>query len=135
MTRFLFLAALVATAFNSACAKSASGCNEHKSNNDWSMLLYKGKNCSPSPPTTLSGNISLPIPGYQTECVNVPAAMNDKVGSFMFTASNNYLISLFKDAGCKTHFKDATHLRSWAVHYAASDYVGLSSFEITLQGE
>ncbi|KDR82280.1 hypothetical protein GALMADRAFT_222090 [Galerina marginata CBS 339.88] len=65
------------------------------------------------------------------DCFNIATALNDKVKSFVFTASTRHSINIFKDGNCKGTVL-GTSVGNWIDSTVSTAGQQMSSFEVCL---
>ena len=77
---------------------SIAGCGFSKEGHGFEMYIYGQTNCG-------TGNHWEEFFGSgdnpACSCYNIASSLNDKVKSFVFTASTRHSINIYKDGGCK----------------------------------
>ncbi|PPQ73653.1 hypothetical protein CVT26_010611 [Gymnopilus dilepis] len=118
----LVLAALAVAATASAkCAYSTEG-------HGFEMYIYGETNCG-------TGNHWEEFYGagdsLACDCFNVASALNDKVKSFVFTASTRHSVNIYEDANCKGAVLGSS-VGNWIDSSVSTNGQKMSSFNVCL---
>ncbi|KIJ67130.1 hypothetical protein HYDPIDRAFT_109149 [Hydnomerulius pinastri MD-312] len=105
-----------------------AGCGFSKQGDGFEFHVYGESDCGNSKGSEFfDGNGDDPF----GQCANLDHDMNDKVKSFVFTASDRHKIELFEDAGCKGTSVGSS-VGSWVEKEVSYSGQRMSSFKISL---